>query len=143
MQVTRILLAVDGSESARHAVAWCAQHARLLGASVVAVHAVEGPDYDAPSSPFLVPPVSDSRVEELRSHVRQEWCGELVGAGVLSEVTVVQGPAAKVVEELAASGDFDLVVVGRRGHGAIARVLLGSTSSALAHRLGRPLVIVP
>ena len=38
---------------------------------------------------------------------------------------------------------FDLVVTGRRGHGAIGRAVLGSTSSHLAYHLTCPLVIVP
>jgi nucleotide-binding universal stress UspA family protein len=39
--------------------------------------------------------------------------------------------------------DAALLVVGTRGHGTAASLLLGSVSQRLAHRAGCPLVIVP
>jgi nucleotide-binding universal stress UspA family protein len=139
----RILLAIDGSDSAQRAVVWCAEHAGALDADVVALHAVEGPDYDARFAPVLMPPLSDERFEEIRRVVQHDWCEAIRSAGVALEAEVVQGPAATRVERYAETGNFDLVVTGRRGHGAIGRALLGSTSSHLAHHLTRPLVIVP
>ena len=132
---TRILLAVDGSDSAQRAVVWCAEHASALDADVVALHAVEGPDYDARLSPVLIPPLSDERLEETRRVVHQRWCEAIRTAGVGVEAVVVQGPAATTLERYAETGNFDLVVTGRRGRGAIGRALLGSTSSYLAHHL--------
>ena len=67
----RILLAVDGSDSAQRAVVWCAEHAGALDADVVALYAVEGPDYDARLAPVLIPPLSDERLEETRRLVQQ------------------------------------------------------------------------
>ena len=140
----RILLAVDGSDSAQRAVVWCAEHASALDAEVVALYAVEGPDYDARLAPVLMPPLSDERFEEIRRVVHQRLVRS--DSQRRRRARSRGGPRARRrrrVERYAESGDFDLVVTGRRGHGAIGRALLGSTSSYLAHHLTCPLVIVP
>ena len=54
---------------------------------------------------------------------------------------VEEGPAADVIVD--ASEDADLIVVGTRGRGAIATLVLGSTSQAVIHHAGRPVVVVP
>jgi len=58
-------------------------------------------------------------------------------------LNVAEGQPAAVLVERAAEPDIAIVVVGTRGHGVIAGIMLGSTSHALAHSCPKPLVIVP
>jgi nucleotide-binding universal stress UspA family protein len=57
------------------------------------------------------------------------------------ESLVIEGDPAQVL--CAHSGDVDLLVIGSRGHGTFAELLLGSVSSKCAHRSRCPVVIVP
>ena len=61
--------------------------------------------------------------------------------GVTIERYVEEGPAADVIVD--ASKDAELVVVGTRGRGAIATLVLGSTSQHVIHHARRPVVVVP
>jgi len=65
-----------------------------------------------------------------------------VGGPAPASVTVraVTGVAAH--ELVAASGDADLVVVGSRGGGGFARMVLGSVSSQVASHAAAPVVVI-
>jgi nucleotide-binding universal stress UspA family protein len=59
---------------------------------------------------------------------------------VALRASVVEGPPALVLEELA--GAADLLVVGSREHGALAGMLLGSVSQHCVHHAGCPVLVV-
>jgi len=130
----KIVVGVDGSEHSLRAVAWCAKYAGALGAEVIAVHAIEIPVYP-PVIGYAPPPLfSPADHEKLTEVVTEQWCEPLRRAKV---------PFRSVVTEAADVEDADLVVVGRRGLGGFAELVLGSTSRQLSHHLDRPIVIVP
>jgi nucleotide-binding universal stress UspA family protein len=52
------------------------------------------------------------------------------------------GRPASVIADAADSVDADLVVVGRRGLGGVAELLLGSVSHELAHHCKCPVLLV-
>jgi nucleotide-binding universal stress UspA family protein len=62
-------------------------------------------------------------------------------AGVTAEARAVEGHAPQVLLEQAARAK--LLIVGSRGHGALAGIVLGSVSQWLAHHATCPLTIVP
>jgi nucleotide-binding universal stress UspA family protein len=64
-------------------------------------------------------------------------------AHVAFRTVLAERYAADLIRSTAETEQADLVVVGRRGLGGFAELLLGSTSHQLAHHLDRPLVIVP
>ncbi len=61
--------------------------------------------------------------------------------GLDPEVRVIEGPAARVLVDVAQNAD--LLVVGSRGRGGFASLLLGSVSSQCAHHAPCPVAIVP
>jgi nucleotide-binding universal stress UspA family protein len=140
----KIVVGVDGSDSGRRAVEWTAEHAGLLGAEVIAVHAVEEPAYFAtPMTYYPIPPMSEEARAQIRDLLEHDWCAPFVKQNVPVRALLEEGPPARVLMEVAAEEDADLVVCGRRGRGGFAELLLGSTSHQLAHHLRRPLLIVP
>jgi nucleotide-binding universal stress UspA family protein len=83
----------------------------------------------------------DSLLEEEREHLAER----LAGWGekypdVTVERVVVNARAAHVLLEL--SERAQLVVVGSRGHGEFAGLVLGSVSNALVHKAGCPVAVV-
>ena len=54
---------------------------------------------------------------------------------------MVDGQAGEVLLRLAAAQDADLIVIGRRGHGLVASLLLGSTSEYVVRRATVPVLV--
>jgi nucleotide-binding universal stress UspA family protein len=144
----KIIVGVDGSDSSARAVEWCAANAKAMGAEVIAAFAVDLPIYAASGFGFAPipvpsPEVTEAERERLREQIEGEWCARLAKSGVPLHGVVIDGAPAFALMELAEKENADMVVVGRRGHGGFAELLLGSTAHHLSHHLDRPLVIVP
>jgi nucleotide-binding universal stress UspA family protein len=139
----RYAVAYDDSPGARAALRWALELARRDHAQVVAVSAWTMPTLAV--SPWIAPPVVDEAAcmaafgDELAAGVASVR-SEVDGAPEVP-LDVRPGPAGPTVLDAAATAD--LLVVGRRGHGGFAGLLLGSVSATLAHHTPCPLVIVP
>lgn len=136
-----IVVGVDGSEDSRHALGWALAEAELRGASVQAIHAWSLPvAFGGPTMPpqaFEPTTVHDHARESLDAAV-----DEVAGGSPSVEVEriVERGAAADVL--VRAAEHADLLVVGSRGRGGFAGLLLGSVSQQCAHHAGCPVVIV-
>jgi len=64
-------------------------------------------------------------------------------AQVVCDVKVVEGSPGRVISEMAKDGEFDLVVMGSRGHSDMAGLLLGSVSHKVLQAIHCPVLIVP
>ena len=133
-----IVVGVDGSDSSKAALEWAAQQARLTGAPLVAIATWDWPtNYGAP---VMWPENIDFEADARKSLAQS--VDQVLGADHCSEVVqrVIHGHPAPVLEE--ASREAALVVVGCRGHGEFAGMLLGSVSEFLATHAHCPVVIV-
>jgi len=141
---SKIIVGVDGSEHSARAVAWCADHADGFGAEVVAVHVIDTPPYTGYGMTGIsVPAVADEDRDAIRDVAVRDWCKRLADAGVQHRVVLMDGNPALALVRAARAERAELVVVGRRGRGGFAELVLGSTSHELTHQCGVPLVIVP
>lgn len=131
MMFKRILLATDGSPHAEEALAFAQQLALRDGARVIVVHAFE------PVPTYLGEPWGDrvmARHVSMGRDVANNAAQKLQKAGVDVIVEVLEGPPADAILKVADVRDCDLIVMGSRGHGALASLLLGSVSHrVLAH----------
>lgn len=138
----RVVVGIDGSVGSRAALRWAADEARRRGAVLHVVHAYNYPVF--PVSFGSYPDLVDPRViEEAAEQVTREEVDSVVGTDHPSEVLrdTQPGSAARVL--LDASKGADMLVVGSRGRGGFAGLLLGSVSQQCAHHATGPVVIVP
>jgi nucleotide-binding universal stress UspA family protein len=149
--MARIVVGTDGSPGARQAVRWALGEARLRGASVHVVHAWMVPLIDAMPEPWFVgaPAVGPSD-EEVYGHlvgaarsVHDEAVAEARAAEPELEIDGELAEARPAEALLAAAEDADLLVVGSRGRGGFAGLLLGSVSAQCVHHAPCPVVVVP
>jgi nucleotide-binding universal stress UspA family protein len=135
-----IVVGVDGSAASLEALRWAARQARLTGAPLLALTAWAFPEHPTPFG--IVPdiPLPPDELDQVRARL-EETTRAVVGADdVVVRSTVVPGDAATVL--LRAAEDAQLLVVGSRGRGTFAGVLLGSVSAHVAHHAPCPVVVV-
>ncbi len=138
MEGQRIVVGVDGSGTSREALRWALSLGEIVGAEVVAVHAVglleEVHDRTAPAGAWRA---------DLRNLVENTWCAPMVRASCAHRVELRDGPPAEVLLRAAADERADLLVVGSRGVGANPALALGSTSLHLLQAASVPVLVVP
>lgn len=123
-----VVVGVDASDEARAALRWAGRYAALAGARLRVVHAWTTVDEQVWIQ-SLPPPAGRLAVaeDEVAKLVADE-----VDPSVPTETLVVEGHATKVLTDAATGAD--LLVVGGRGHGGFAGLLVGSvTAQCVAH----------
>jgi nucleotide-binding universal stress UspA family protein len=141
----RIVVGLDGSEGSGRALQWAVDTAKPLDAEVIAVHVHHVTAY-LPAPMGITPPIdTEEWREELQRAFAQDWCAPLRKAGVRYHAIFDDGtdPAASALMRIAQQEAADMIVVGSRGLGGVAELLLGSVSHQLAHHSPVPVVIVP
>jgi nucleotide-binding universal stress UspA family protein len=139
----RVVVGVDGSAHARHALRFALSEAALRGARVDAVSSWAVPPLAATGVGMI--PAFDLLRAELGDSAREVVAGELedaaaAAAGLDIEQVVAQGDAAGVLVDAAAGAD--LLVVGSRGRGGVTGTVLGSVSRACLHHAPCPVAVV-
>ncbi len=134
-----IVVGLDGSDASSRALEWAVEEARLRGGVVKAVRVWELPVQ--PYEAYIPPEVYGDAAKDAAVSL-QEQLTKVLGAErpveVLSEVH--EGDPAHVI--LDQSRDAMMIVVGSRGLGGFAGVLLGSVSSRLVHHAHCPVLVV-
>ena len=138
--MARIVVGVDGSGCSLRALQWAVDEARRRDATLDVVHAWHLPN--AGVYPYFAGYMD---LDLFESDGRQILDGALADAKVDSAVQVepilVQAGAARALLDNAKGAD--LLVVGSRGRGGFAALLLGSVSHQVALHAPCPVVIIP
>jgi nucleotide-binding universal stress UspA family protein len=136
----KILLAVDGSEHALHAARTAADLARAMKARefriVVAYDTI--PTYlGEPNLQFAI----DNRVQDAQGILKR--AGEETGE-IPCEIhtELIEGDPAEAIIDVAITRKSDIIVMGSRGLGRLAGLLLGSTSQKVVAHAPCPVLIV-
>ncbi|WP_412538767.1 universal stress protein [Longispora sp. K20-0274] len=133
----RVVAGIDGSPDSLAALDLAAEEAQARGVPLHVVCAYVSPLLYIPYSPPVIPGADEparKMVHDTAERIRRAW----PGLTVVEKVVQGGGPAVMVEE----SHTADLVVVGCRGRGGFAGLLVGSVSSQLAAHAGCPVIVV-
>jgi nucleotide-binding universal stress UspA family protein len=136
--VERIVIGVDGSPGSCAAAAEGIELARRLGAQTVFV-AVRSP-VSTLGDAFYQRKLT-AQLKRTREAV-DPAVAEAVRLGVPAECEIVEGDPARELLRAARYADAGMIVVGSRGLGAFAGVLLGSVSRWLVQHSAIPVLVV-
>ena len=146
----KILIPVDGSESAKHAARKGLSLAKLIGAKVTALHVIEHPHYIGEA--LAVGEMLPVEPHEMREsdmfkglekiakdavdYVKEE--GEKLGVEV--ETKIVEGHPADQIVNL--SKDYDLIVISALGRSCVSDLLMGGVADKVARHTKCPVLLM-
>lgn len=136
----RVVVGFDGSPQAQRAVTWAAHEAGARGRGLTVVHALMPPVMTGGLGVGL--PTSPEVLSRMETSAREQLAG-VADTLDLDEVRIaveIGSPSGVLLE---ASETADLVVVGSRGRGGFARLLLGSVAAQVAAHADCPAAIIP
>ena len=139
-----ITVGIDGSAHSARALEWALTEAavRRVPVTVLTVHSV--PMSGWTGNPIALPRDAEDQQEAYRAaeELTRKVTSQL-GEARPASVTVRAVTGYPAEELINASAEADLIVVGSRGAGGFARLLVGSVSSQVVHHAHCPVVVVP
>lgn len=139
MDTGPVLVGIDGGPDSLRALAWAADYAGTVGAPLLVLTAYEVPKVFGPNAM-----AGWADPTELENRARDMLAGAVrstLGDDSQAELSVVREHPAQAL--VAASGQARLVVVGSRGRGGFAGMLLGSVSQHVVPHAQCPVVVLP
>jgi nucleotide-binding universal stress UspA family protein len=133
-----VVVGIDGSEEATHALRWAADYVQRLGAGVV--HAISV--WHQPVQFGYRLSTSDTELER-RARESLDSAVEAVRSEyprVLLKSRLLRGHP--VDEMVSVSEQADMMVVGNQGHGAFTGMMVGSVALKLVHHARCPILVV-
>ncbi len=136
----KILVGLDGSEAARHALERALDLAALCQAEVHLLSVEE-------HLPAYAATVGEAMEEERFEHnyfrrIQHEARQRGAERGIRVTSEILPGHAAQVLARRAAEDDFDLVVLGHTGHSRLHNLFIGSTADRVVERAHCPVLVV-
>jgi ACR3 family arsenite transporter len=155
-KIKKILYATDLSTSARHAFAYAMSLANKCGAGITTIHVLD--DRETYAHTVVVAALGKEKWLEIRKSNEekvmqmlkervQNFCTDASSEApecpfVAEEILVKVGEPVEEILKEANDKDYDLVVMGAHGHGALADAMIGSVSRRVLRRCKKPVLVV-
>ena len=135
---SKILVAIDGSETARKAFTTSIYLASLSKCRIDVIHVVSC-EFGGDSAASL------ELVEDLKTKANlmlEEYKKDALENGIEPKFMLEIGDPANMITEIVNSKDYDLVVLGTRGMSVFKELFLGSVSTKVMHHAKCPVMVV-
>jgi nucleotide-binding universal stress UspA family protein len=130
-----VVVGVDGSAEAAAAVEWAIAEARADGVGIVVVHGIAG-------LPAELPPSALERFVEQARDLARTHADRVTEAGVDADIVVEVVDPRHLLTTVGAERGASLIVVGAKGEGAAAGLLIGSVVNHVVQQSTRPVAVV-
>jgi len=154
--IKKILHPTDLSETSNFAFSYAASIANRYNASIIILHVLK--DVTHSSEELVTNVIGEKKWQEILGRNKMEvvekirlrlenFCeetrSEMSGCPFLVENIIVKigNPVDEIVQE-AENNDYDMVIMGARGHGAIAGTVIGSVSRRVVRRCKKPVLLI-
>lgn len=142
----KVLLAIDGSEISKEAVARVPDLVRLDGSEIILLTISPNPVMPDMTG-FMAPPYIDynllsQQVKAEAESTLAEAADVLRGRGLEPKTVFLQGDPGEEILEVIRNHGIDLVVVGSHGRTGFKKFLLGSVSAKIVNEAPCPVLVI-
>ncbi len=141
--INKILVPVDGSESSKRALKYAKELAEKLPGEITLLHVYELPvqftDFEDRSETF------SNLSEDIKIYgqkILDESEKQIATPQMNINKLLLEGHKGNTITEIAEQNNFDLIIMGSRGIGAIQTFLLGSVSYNVIHHAKIPVMLI-
>lgn len=142
MSVSKILVAVDGSDAGLRAMAKAVELGAALGAELDVISVLDLGQLEFYDGFYM----NDEQLEAWQTRLKKETLDAAMErvprTGPKTSARMVRGRVADAILGELKAGGHEMLVVGRTGKGAIDRLVVGSVSRKLASKSPVPVLIV-
>jgi nucleotide-binding universal stress UspA family protein len=138
----KLLIAVDGSEHARHAIDAAARLARAQPVQALLLNVADAIVYYGELPPFDAEAVEQAQRAHQQQVLAEAQAQALAGGLQQVEVQGTTGYAADEIVRVAAERGVDQIVMGTHGLGAVRSLFLGSVAQRVVHLAKVPVLLV-
>lgn len=141
----KILVAVDGSEGSKRALAAAVEHAQLTKSDLVLTYVIDWSPYS-----FHTPQELEDRHRRRESEIARAKESVLIpeanalkNLGLAIETVVRHGKIAETLGELSKEHKASQIYIGRLGESKVRSMIFGSVTAALVQTSTVPVTVVP
>ena len=141
----KILVALDGSDGGKRALAAAASHAKLTNADLVLSYVIDWSPYSFHTPEELAERHArrESEIERANETILSPELTALEGSGIKVETVVRHGKIAETLQELCNEYNATQIYIGRLGESRVRSMIFGSVTAALVQASSVPVTVVP
>lgn len=142
LNIRRILVPTDFSETSERALDYALDLAEKLNAAVTVMHAYEIPIVGFPDGALVATADVASRIADVSRAALEATAKKRAGRVAKLDTLLRDGVAYEEIRTVADEIDADLIVIGTHGRRGIARALLGSVAENVIRTTHRPVLTI-
>jgi nucleotide-binding universal stress UspA family protein len=138
----KILVAADGSPFTKRMLAYLAAHDEWLGAHHAYTVLTVVPAVPARAAAALAKDILAGYYADEADKVFKPIRAFFAKQGLAAEFVAKHGSAADTIAAMADKGQYDLLMLGSHGHGALGNLVMGSVATKVVAQCGVPVLLV-
>jgi nucleotide-binding universal stress UspA family protein len=141
----KILVALDGSDGGKRALAVAVSHAKLTNADLVLSYVIDWTPYSFHTPEELAERHErrESEIERANETILAPEVAALEDSGINVETVVRHGKIAETLQELCDEYNATQIYIGRLGESRVRSMIFGSVTAALVQASPVPVTVVP
>jgi nucleotide-binding universal stress UspA family protein len=138
----KALVPLDGSQNSKKTINALIAMKEKISAPLTLLHVFDNSRISYRGVPDSTYALIEERSREAAKQFLEDQKEIFSSNGIQTETIFMEGPARKTICDLADSGEFDLLIIGRHIEGELRSLLFGQVSNYVIHKVKIPIMVL-